>query len=273
MSSLSQYLSSISSRLPSLSSSPNLTTTSAPKILLSALSATLIVLAYRDYRTYMSYGPGGSPHNVIGWFGVRVAMRPFKREMFSTDIYTQKIKEGESTSYLPIEEELGHREGGRPTVGPHIVPQRQLDEFGSKEMQKKLVEEFESFATRNPHAVKLAPSVLELHADAIFVADGLASTFPAQKTRREIAHIHRLKDGSVHVTLAPADCKKVFDAGWGQRHSLSGATVPKAITGRVLELPSEYVLIYAPRTEVEVAFVMEVVKASVKYMTGSEDLR
>lgn len=154
-----------------------------------------------------------------------------------------------------------------------MVPQRQLDEFASKEMQKKIVEEFESFAARNSHLVKLAPSGLELHADALFIADGLASTLPAEKTKREIAHIHRLKDGSLHLTLAPADCKKILDAGWGQRHSLSGVSVPKAITGRTFELPSEYVLIYAPRTEAEVSVVMEVVKASVKYMTGSEDLR
>lgn len=84
----------------------------------------------------MAYGPGGSPHNIIGWFGVRVVMRPFKREMFSTDIYTRKIKDGETTTYLSGEKELRPREGGRPRIGPHMVPQRQLDEFASKEMQE-----------------------------------------------------------------------------------------------------------------------------------------
>ncbi|KAA8650646.1 hypothetical protein EYZ11_002809 [Aspergillus tanneri] len=265
MNSLHKTLSS----LPSLPSPPNLhLPITTPKLLLSALSATLIVLAYRDYRTYISYGPGGAPHNVLGWFGVRVFLLPFKKEMFSTEVYTCRIQAGDGRSFLPDAKDLSTREGQRPLVGPHMVPQRQLDGFTPGGLREKFMEEFQSFATQSPHLVKLAPSKLELHADAYFLADGLEASIPAQKTDREIAHIHRLKDGSVHVVLAPADCKKIFDAGWGQRHSLSGAKVPRGFSGKTLELPSEYVLIYAPRNENEVAFVMEVIKASVKYMTG-----
>lgn len=145
MSSLPTSLSSLTSRLPSLPATPYLTATSGPKILLSAVSATLVVLAYRDYQTYLSYGPGGSPYNVIGWFGVRVVLSPFKREMFSTGIYTRKIKQGENSSYLVGEKELAHREGERPNVGPHIVPQRQLDAIASKEMQKVYINIPQSF--------------------------------------------------------------------------------------------------------------------------------
>jgi hypothetical protein len=42
--------------------------------------------------------------------------------------------------------------------------------------------------------------------------------------------------------------------------------------GKPLSLPAEYVLIYAPRTNEEVDFVMEIVAASVKYMAGVEKI-
>lgn len=40
-----------------------------------------------------------------------------------------------------------------------------------------------------------------------------------------------------------------------------------------MDLPPEYILIYAPRNDVEVETVMRVVAASVKFMTGREDVR
>lgn len=43
--------------------------------------------------------------------------------------------------------------------------------------------------------------------------------------------------------------------------------------GTLPDLPAEYVLIYAPRTEEEIAIVMEIVAASVKFMSGREDVR
>lgn len=39
------------------------------------------------------------------------------------------------------------------------------------------------------------------------------------------------------------------------------------------DIPAEYVLIYAPRTEAEVEIVMQIVAASIKFMTGREDVR
>jgi hypothetical protein len=43
--------------------------------------------------------------------------------------------------------------------------------------------------------------------------------------------------------------------------------------GTLPDLPAEYILIYAPRTEEEVKIVMEIISASVKFMTGREDTR
>ena len=38
-------------------------------------------------------------------------------------------------------------------------------------------------------------------------------------------------------------------------------------------IPSEYMLIYAPRTEAEVETIMAIVVASVKFATGTQDIR
>lgn len=218
-------------------------------VIVSALSATVVAVTlpriYRDYRTFISYGPGGVPYNLIGWFAASVILPPWGREMFSTGVYEEKIAAGETTSYLGDEWDLLRKRDHRPQIGPHIVPQRQITEFPSEEIKevcsvllhmficfhimwfvsvtdirkcivqgsdtylpgiKKLNQDFYAFANRNQHLVGLSPSKLELHADALFLADGLVPTPAAQQLKGEIAHIHRLKDFSLHVTLAPADC-------------------------------------------------------------------
>ncbi|KAE8147448.1 hypothetical protein BDV25DRAFT_132073 [Aspergillus avenaceus] len=247
------------------------------RLTVSALSATILAVTvpriYRDYKTFLSYGPGGVPYNFLGWFGVSVIMRPWAREMLSTEPYNHLIAAGETTSYLTDEVVQGKKRD-RPEVGPHIAPQRQLTEFPPEEIKKKLDADFYALASRNQHLIKLSPSHVELHADAFFLADGLSPSPIAQQMKGEIAHIHHLKDFSLHLTLAPADCKKIIENGWGQRHKLSGVKIPRALfAGRDISIPLEYVFIYAPRTEEEVAFVMEIVVASVKFMTGAVEVR
>jgi hypothetical protein len=70
--------------------------------------------------------------------------------------------------------------------------------------------------------------------------------------------------------LHPKDCKKVIDSEWGQRHGLSGVEIMKRIVG--FSLPVNYVLVYAPRNEAEVDVALEIVKASIRFMTGSNEL-
>lgn len=38
-------------------------------------------------------------------------------------------------------------------------------------------------------------------------------------------------------------------------------------------MPSEYMLVYAPRTGAEVEAVMDILVASVKFATGTQDIR
>ena len=87
--------------------------------------------AYRDYRIFKSYGPGGVPYNVFGWLIVRCIFCSFGREVFSTSEYDWRIAAGESQSFLTLTEEQLHarKADGRPVVGPHPVPQRQLTQI------------------------------------------------------------------------------------------------------------------------------------------------
>ncbi|KAF7595880.1 hypothetical protein BBP40_004373 [Aspergillus hancockii] len=227
-----------------------------------------------NYRTFISYGPGGVPYNFLGWFAASVILSPWAAETLSTEVYARKIAAGETASYLSDEAVKARKRDCRPEIGPHVAPQRQVVDFPAEEIKEKLNQSFYAFANRNQHLIKFASSNLELHADALFLADGVVPTPAAQQLKGELAHIHRLKDFSLHMTLAPADCKKVLEANWGQRHSLSGVKLPNALLGgRGISLPSEYVFIYAPRTEEEVVFLMEILAASVKYLTGSVEVR
>ncbi|GFN16264.1 hypothetical protein AtubIFM55763_001678 [Aspergillus tubingensis] len=245
-------------------------------ITLTTLTTLLLPLLYKNYKTYLSYGPGGAPYNLLGWFGVTFLLYPFGRNMTSTTIYEKKIANGETQSYLSedtVDLLNALKREKRPAVGPHYVPQRQVEEFAGEEVKMYLDSQFYALAEQNPQLIKVADSRLELHAGAIFLAtEELANrNETTRKLNGECVHVHRLKDYSLHMVLAPADCKKVFDAGWGQRHGFSGVEIPRALMGgKLIQLPSEYVLIYAPRTKEEVTLVLSLMKASLRYLTGEE---
>ncbi|PYI08208.1 hypothetical protein BO78DRAFT_395822 [Aspergillus sclerotiicarbonarius CBS 121057] len=239
---------------------PTPTHLSPTTLTLTTLTTILTPLLYQNYKTYLSYGPGGAPYNLLGWFGVTFLLYPFGRNMTSTTIYERKIAAGETASFISEETDtlLEGLKRERARVGPHYVPQRLVreGEFAGEGVRKILDTAFYALADRNPEIIKLAESHLELHADAIFLATEslLNRNETTRQLKGECVHIHRLKDYSLHMVLSPVDCKKVFDAGWGQRHGFSGVKIPKPLTGgRQIDLPSEYVFIYAPRTEEEFA--------------------
>lgn len=108
-------------------------------ITLTTLTTLLLLpLLYKNYQTYLSYGPGGAPYNLLGWFGVTFLLYPFGRNMTSTTIYEKKIANGETQSYLSEDTidllRILKREK-RPAVGPHYVPQRQVEEFAGEEVK------------------------------------------------------------------------------------------------------------------------------------------
>jgi hypothetical protein len=199
------------------------------RYILAALPAAVIALlipsAYRDYQSYLALGPGGPPYNVLGWLGVKLVFNPFKRDMFGTEMYDRKIALGERTGFL---KDLPRREGDRPRMGSFAVPQRQIDQVPSQEIKdvctrampstpfsgawytdegQKLMAEYGAFLTRNKHIIDRVPSILEKYTDAAHVCHDIELTAVAAQMKREICHVHGTSDHSVHVTLAPADCK------------------------------------------------------------------
>ncbi|KAL4948054.1 hypothetical protein BDW69DRAFT_189626 [Aspergillus filifer] len=237
----------------------------------AAVVASLIPAAYRDYQSFLALGPGGPPYNPIGWLIVRLIFNPLGREMFATRMYDKKIKNGGEVSCLA---DLPSRKGARPTMGAMAPPQRQLDQFPSGEIKEKTMAAYNAFLDNNSHIVERHPSLLERYTDAALVCKHVPLTPVAKDMKREICHLHGTQDYSAHVTLSPADCKKVIERGWGQRFPLAGSSIFKKMSfGRMAHIPEEYIFIYAPRDEEEIEIVMRIMQASVRYVTGLEDVR
>jgi hypothetical protein len=66
----------------------------------------------------------------------------------------------------------------------------------------------------------------------------------------------------MHLTLHPSDAKLMLENGWGERHPLARGGWCRRF------VPKEFVLIYAPRDEAEVDVVIEIVAASIWWVSG-----
>jgi hypothetical protein len=98
----------------------------------SILTSVTLPILYQDYRNFLRLGPGGVPHNVLGWLTVSLVMCPFGCEMFSTEVYDSQPDKRRLLS----DEQVPRREGGRPLIGRHVVPQRQLDQIPGREIKE-----------------------------------------------------------------------------------------------------------------------------------------
>ena len=214
-----------------------------------ALAGTAVVV--RDYRSWRSLGEGGVPANPRGYLIVSL-MRIIKREPFSSRPYDSMWGDAFNGSWLAP---LSRRPGGRPSIDPHPIPQRQIDQFGTKDVVVSTQQLFDS-AVAGHADLTYAPSGFETRHDAITLISPASNHDVARRTRGEIAHIHP-SDGSMHMVFSPADAAEVLKTGWGERHSLAGY-------GR---LPLTYLMIYAPRNAGELAVVQRLLDAAVSYMT------
>lgn len=100
----------------------------------------------------------------------------------------------------------------------------------------------------------------------IFVAEKFRSCVTCNG---EVCHAHP-SDGSLHLSLHPADVKVVLANGWGQRHPIARE---KSWWWQVLrtgrrKLPPGFVMVYAPRDEKELRVVVEIVRAAVCWVSG-----
>jgi hypothetical protein len=274
-------------------------------VTLLVVSLGLVPRAYHDYKIFLSYGPGGIPYNVFGWLVATVFLGPMRTETLSTAMYEQYEDE---KAWLPLGG-LSRRGGERPVIGPHVVPQRQLNQIPSKEIQ----------AVRSFILADLGHHFDEWHAstEACYIirsssawASAGSENFPVSKREAHSCSLCCWKhiafadlqgiDGRdmsypwnqwslracdfitawlwVDLMILEASLnswlclryigKTVIEAGWGQRHPLDGSKALKRLTG--MWLPNQYIFIYAPRNEEEISVVMQIVTASVEYMTRSE---
>ncbi len=74
---------------------------------------------------------------------------------------------------------------------------------------------------------------------------------------REFAHLHPAHDGSLHLTLPPAQAADLVVHGWGVFHPWAGT-----------RLSAGFVMLFGPRTAAELETVAGVVSASHKYASS-----
>jgi hypothetical protein len=75
----------------------------------------------------------------------------------------------------------------------------------------------------------------------------------------EFAHLHPGEDQSLHVMLPPELVTEAIEAGWAEQH-------PVARRG---EIPSNAVMLYAPRDDHERSVVTQLVQAAHDYASGT----
>ncbi|KAF2120426.1 hypothetical protein BDV96DRAFT_485190 [Lophiotrema nucula] len=240
---------------------PPLLPTSLPSILNSPLLQTLFTLSIlalatvyiqHDYHKFLALGPGGTPATPLGYLKIKllslVCLRdPYRPLPVPPHFRPQRGYLSPST--------LHTRPGKRPLV-QGIAPQRQRSQKSSADIYARLVRGLRALAKEPRNRLMERTSCFEKHSSGLF-----ASTPITRTCGGEICHAHP-SDGSLHMTLHPADAKLVLENRWGERHPLAkGGWFRRFV-------PREFVLIYAPRSEEEVDVVLGIVAAGVWWVSG-----
>lgn len=145
------------------------------------------------------------------------------------------------------------REGTKPLTGDR-PPHLQYSQQSPAEVHEKLADWLFSktlVGCREEPTLISVPTSRALWLDESIPAP--ASAFMPPPGSREFAHLHA--DGSMHLTLAPQDEKEILRSGWGEMHPWRDRGVNE-------------MLIYAPRSLVEVPIVMSIVEASLAHASG-----
>ena len=218
-----------------------------------AAAVCLVMLARRvnkDYCAWYDLGPGGCSHNILGYVFSYSLTLLSSRDVKQTYCYESLIFNSPSLSGIPI------RAGAPPVVSKWIVPVRQLSARASEARLEEIEAMVNEIAAKHD-LVFAAPSIIEGgHSPALYIqGDHLDKGGAQNPTRdREVFHFH-YTEGSVHVTLSPADAKYVLDQGWGERHPLSG----------YFGMGFTYVMIYSPRNGGELDILRKITYAAIDY--------
>lgn len=216
--------------------------------LITAFFSTLLHL-YTDYKAYLALGPGGTPSTISGYVRTKTLSFFALRNPYlptSTPTTTRGYLRHLPTHLKP-----------RP-VTRGIAPHRQTTQRASPALYQLLASELHRLVAADPEKLVLGTSCFEKHGTGVF------SRSPARRTcRGEICHAHP-SDGSMHMTLHPADARVVLEAGWGERHPLArGGWFEKFV-------PEGFVMVYAPRGEEDVDVLVRIVQAGAWFVSSRE---
>ncbi|KAI9774197.1 MAG: hypothetical protein M1839_001899 [Geoglossum umbratile] len=214
-----------------------------------------LLFVYKDYASFLELGPGGTPSTFIGYLRVSllrlfVLWNPYLPAPIPAALRPQ-------AGYLTLRhaKNLPKRLGARPKVAG-IAPHRQVTQKGTLANYAELSRSIKVLANANPSQLKLGTSCFEKHGTGLFSVNPINYT-----CNGEICHAHP-SDGSLHLTLHPADACIVLERCLGERHPLARGGW---FTGFV---PLGVLMVYAPRTMEELEAVMEIIKAAVWWVGG-----
>ncbi|KAK7715490.1 hypothetical protein SLS57_006877 [Botryosphaeria dothidea] len=210
-----------------------------------------IYFIHRDYQSFLSLGAGGTPQTLAGYLRIKLlSLFALPNTRIPAPIPADLRQNGYLTSLPP-------RHGPRPDVAG-IAPHRQMTQRHGAPTAPyaQLVARLRALAGDPRNALVEGTSCFEKHGTGLFSRSPLTRT-----CRGEVCHVHG-SDGSLHMTLYPADAKLVIEKGWGERHPIArGGFFSRFV-------PKHFVMVYAPRDEEEVEVVARIVGAAVWWVSG-----
>ncbi|KAL1954249.1 hypothetical protein VTO42DRAFT_1482 [Malbranchea cinnamomea] len=219
----------------------------------------LVHRVQQGYREFLALGPGGTPSTFAGYIRVSILRIFALKDPFSPPSIPENLRPQSG-----ILKDLPIRDGPRPKIAG-IAPQRQTTQRGTPEMYEMLCEEIKTISRCNADRLYLGTSCFEKHSTGLFSLSKLDSR---PTCNGEVCHSHP-SDGSMHLTLHPADVRYVIERGWGERHPLAR----DSWWWPFRFVPPGFVMIYAPRTVGELECVTKIIHAASWWVSGMEPRR
>ncbi|KAI0164817.1 hypothetical protein GGR57DRAFT_213240 [Xylariaceae sp. FL1272] len=217
---------------------------------------TTFVFVHNDFQNYLNLGPGGTPATFAGYTRINWLKLWALRDPFTP---LPSDPTAQPSSGILHKQPLPYRCGPRPQV-VGIAPQRQVDQFGSRECYLALRRILENHGLANVEQIGIGTSCFEKH------GLGLFARYPLNNTcQGEICHVHN-SDHSLHLNLHPDDAKEVLSKGWGQRHPLTSHCFGLF----KMPVPRQFTMVYAPRTRDELKIVCNIIEAASWWVTGKD---
>ncbi|KAI9772430.1 MAG: hypothetical protein M1840_000633 [Geoglossum simile] len=220
-----------------------------------ALILPALFFVYKDYTSFLALGPGGTPSNFLGYLCITL-LRLFALRNPYLPAPIPAVLRPQSGYLTPQHaKSLTKCSGDRPRV-VGIAPHRQITQKGTSANFSELSQSIEALAAANASRLILGTSCFEKHGTGLFSVDPVNRTCDG-----EICHTHP-SDGSLHLTLHPADARIVLEKCLGERHPLTrGGWFTRFV-------PPGFLMVYAPRNKEELKAVTEIIRAAAWWIDG-----